>query len=92
MFIEVTSEDEELKEIININHIIRICEKNKWGDDVTTITVDIEGLYDNTPEGAGHSSLSVKETYKQLKKKIASAEKRIKEAIVSRFDLMGMEE
>lgn len=92
MFIEVTSEDEELKEIININHIIRICEKNKWGDDVTTVTVDIEDLYSNAPYGVGHSSLSVKETYEQIKTKIASAEKRMKEAIISRFELMEMEE
>lgn len=91
MFIEVTT-DEDIKEIININHIIRVCAKNKWGDDRTTITVDVEDLYSNSPYGPGFGSLEVEETYEQVKKKITNAEKRIKEAMVSRFDLIDMEE
>ncbi len=87
MFIEVTSDDGEVKEIININHIIRI-----WGDNKTTITVDVEDLYDCSPYGTGYSSLQVKETYEQIKKKIISTEKSIKETMVSRFDLIDIEE
>lgn len=86
MFIEVTNYDSGEKEIINVNHIVRIS-KDSYDDEKLRILLDIKDDFNDCGED---NHLMVEESYEDVKKMM----KKIKATVnvINRFELMDLEE